>query len=564
MMSTAILMAVNMDQTDVRLSNTDQLKADGSSFAEKLNERVNGSTEALGEEHKGSGFPSLTSDPATRTRDKESAVIPEAKGKSAPTQALLGPTRQRSTADRDIAKPTQAKAQMSKIWPPSENSDVVEAPSPSGEGRMIGEISLADQDVRPPDSKKETLSLSEDVDPGLVDPRAVEAGALKDARSADLSLNTDPGDKSTKSLQSKATRSVSGKPSVNPQLLGIEGISSPGKLVDGSHPTVGTSNDVAKSQELVANPRLRDDANNVGESASSLNHAEAKSYFALPNSPNDSVMPRNAADGTIGSRDVEPPFGVDGQVELVKQSVGVEGSQPKSMPTSEEGRTQAESQPGLGAAVFHAISGDVVSGSAVVSTESAAMSSSVMKVTPDRTSSHPTGLPGESVQQGGSTIGSGGSADGMPRMLTATPTALEVGVQSGVHGWLKVRAEMTEGGVVNASVSATSTTGQQMLHSELPALTAFLQTEKVAVHSIAVHPTPPESRGGTTGMDGGSGGQTQQGGNDEARQQKEVARTTFDGADEAMSYERLNGADDDGASPLATYVGGGSWLSVRA
>ena len=65
-------------------------------------------------------------------------------------------------------------------------------------------------------------------------------------------------------------------------------------------------------------------------------------------------------------------------------------------------------------------------------------------------------------------------------------------------------------------------------------------------------------------MDGGSGGQTQQGGNDQAGQQKGVTNTAFDGADEAVSYESLNGVDDDGASPLGTYVGGGSWLSVRA
>jgi len=46
---------------------------------------------------------------------------------------------------------------------------------------------------------------------------------------------------------------------------------------------------------------------------------------------------------------------------------------------------------------------------------------------------------------------------------------------------------MTDGGVVNASVSAVSSAGQEMLHRELPALTAYLQEEKVAVNAVAVH-----------------------------------------------------------------------------
>ena len=562
-MTTAILMAMSMNQTDVRPSNTDQLKADGSSFAEKLNEQVNGTTEALGEENKGelmSGFPSLSSDPTTRNTDKESAVIPEAKEKSVSTQELFGPIKQGSTANRENAKSTKANAQMSKIWRSSEKPDVVEAPSLSDEERTVGEIFSADQDVMPPESKKQTLSRSVDHDAGLVDPRAAETGVLKDDSAGNLSLNTDPVDKSAKSVQSKTTRSVLGKPSMDPRHLEIESRPSLGKLVDGLHPTIGPANEVAKSQELVANPRLRDDANNVSESASGPVLAEGKSYFVLPIAPNDSVMPRNGADGTMGTRNVEAPSGVDGQVELLKQSAEVEKSSPKSMNT---GEARVQTEPGLGAAIPHTISDNAGYGSGIVSPDAAAFGPSVMKLAPDRTTSHPTGLPSELVPQS-SSIGMGGSSDEVPRMLTATPTALEVGVQSGVHGWLRVRAEMTDGGVVNASVSATSTMGQQMLHSELPALTAFLQTEKVAVHTIAVHPTAPESRGGGTGMDGGSGGQTQQGGNDEAKRQKDLAETTFDSTNEVVSHESLNGIDDDGASALATYVGGGSWLSVRA
>ena len=52
---------------------------------------------------------------------------------------------------------------------------------------------------------------------------------------------------------------------------------------------------------------------------------------------------------------------------------------------------------------------------------------------------------------------------------------------NGTQGWLKIRAEMTDGGVVNASVSATTSAGQEMLHRELPSLTAYLQQEQIGV-----------------------------------------------------------------------------------
>ena len=78
--------------------------------------------------------------------------------------------------------------------------------------------------------------------------------------------------------------------------------------------------------------------------------------------------------------------------------------------------------------------------------------------------------------------GSGGvtqsATEPMPRTLSASPTALEVGIPDGTHGWLKVRAEMADGGVVNASVSAASPASQEMLHRELPSLTAYLQSER--------------------------------------------------------------------------------------
>jgi hypothetical protein len=156
------------------------------------------------------------------------------------------------------------------------------------------------------------------------------------------------------------------------------------------------------------------------------------------------------------------------------------------------------------------------------------------------------------------------SMDGTPRMLTATPTALEVGIQNGTHGWLKVRAEMADGGVVNASVSAASSAGQEMLHRELPAMTAYLQGEKVAVNAIVVHAplaAGADSRS-ATGADSAGGQMPQR--NSEGGEQQNVRKAIPDGSDEATTYQSSEGMDEDGSLSLAAYAGGGSWLSVRA
>jgi len=166
--------------------------------------------------------------------------------------------------------------------------------------------------------------------------------------------------------------------------------------------------------------------------------------------------------------------------------------------------------------------------------------------------------------------GSGAAArsmEPMPRTLSATPTALEVGIPDGTHGWLKVRAEMTDGGVVNASVSAASSASQEMLHRELPSLTAYLQMEKVAVNSVIVHPTAgtgTDSLGYSAGTGGGASGQTPQGSNEGGGQRQSSVNAATEATEDVSSYRELRGVGEDGALPLTVYEGGGSWLSVRA
>ena len=156
-------------------------------------------------------------------------------------------------------------------------------------------------------------------------------------------------------------------------------------------------------------------------------------------------------------------------------------------------------------------------------------------------------------------------SDGIPRTLTATPTALEVGIQDETHGWLRVRAEMANGGSVNASVSVTSPAAQEMLHRELPSLTAYLQEEKVSVNTIVVHaPVQSAVEQRSSGGADAAGGQAAQSGNDGEERRQYAGKTASGGLDEAGAPRSVPGFEEDGSLQHGTYSAGGSWLSVRA
>ena len=168
----------------------------------------------------------------------------------------------------------------------------------------------------------------------------------------------------------------------------------------------------------------------------------------------------------------------------------------------------------------------------------------------------------------GSVAGDRAPAAEGPRTLAATPTTLEVGIVNGTHGWLKIRAEMTGGGTVNASLSAATSAGQEMLHRELPSLTAYLQEERVGVNAIALHTTTTDtgSREFSGGMDGSTArGQAQQ--NDSQRGDGRQDMAVSDRADEVAFYEGSSGINVGGWLAPAIYATGGTgggWLSVHA
>jgi hypothetical protein len=258
------------------------------------------------------------------------------------------------------------------------------------------------------------------------------------------------------------------------------------------------------------------------------------------------------------------PF-TDDQLASLKSGVGLEKMAAVATPVSTNSDSKTQSVPGLTMGPVHMMTGSspfIAPGAVISGNTKGDLTAEKLPVA--EASVHAAGLSVGAREQDG-TGAVAASMDGMPRMLTATPTALEVGIQNGTHGWLKVRAEMADGGVVNASVSAASSAGQEMLHRELPALTAYLQEEKVAVNAVVVHAPlagGTESRS-SAGMDG-AGGQTPQRNNEEGEQQQSVRKAFSDSPDEAMTYQSLHGVDENGSLPLATYANGGSWLSVRA
>ena len=81
-----------------------------------------------------------------------------------------------------------------------------------------------------------------------------------------------------------------------------------------------------------------------------------------------------------------------------------------------------------------------------------------------------------------------------PQILSSGPAQLDIGVLDGTHGWLRIRAEMGGAGAVSASLTA-SASAHDSLRAALPEMARYLQSESVAVSTIAVHRAPePASR----------------------------------------------------------------------
>lgn len=165
-----------------------------------------------------------------------------------------------------------------------------------------------------------------------------------------------------------------------------------------------------------------------------------------------------------------------------------------------------------------------------------------------------------------STMDASTSMDVAHKTLHATPATLEVGFADGSRGWLKIRAEMAERGGVNASLSAASSSGQDILHKELPSLTAYLQSEHIAVNRVIVQPAPAivsDPRAFAGGMNHEGRDQSRQSGGQGAESRENASRTVSS----RLEQNRFSGVTESrGDESLSSfpYLRGGSWLSVRA
>ncbi len=191
-----------------------------------------------------------------------------------------------------------------------------------------------------------------------------------------------------------------------------------------------------------------------------------------------------------------------------------------------------------------------------------------------------------SLEPAAPSSGTQGTDVGLPlTRLRSTPTSLEVGVSSGAHGWLKVRAELTADGV-SASLTSGSPAAANGLRFQLPGLASFLQSEKVPLSSLVVmtssapamqgerHLSLTFNQGVDTGQAGfaagADGGRDGTHGRSEADRDPPTApagRETFAADAQAGSsssgYTREQGLGGSSSGSSIVYGSGGSWLNVR-
>jgi len=144
------------------------------------------------------------------------------------------------------------------------------------------------------------------------------------------------------------------------------------------------------------------------------------------------------------------------------------------------------------------------------------------------------------------------------------PNQLEVGLQSGGLGWLKVRAELTNTGEVNAYLRGSSTDSTGLLQMQAPKIEAYLGTQDVAVHSVQVEAAQLHTPGTGVGGYGSAASDSRS----PQQQSKRSNRGSDAGADELTSMDAIN--EEVMPSQLVirksgiTMAGTGNWLSVRA
>jgi hypothetical protein len=607
MMSTALVMAVGGEQTKMRSATSDPVESGEMTFAQSFGERTglavdaqttNGAGDASSEMRggKSSGLsknadalPVVSAGAKanapvnlrmTEANENVTGTVANGTGKNVAVGTDFvelandsGRGRSKTTsvqlpADRDEvqtaigskvaaqagvseAKTTEVAAATGREKQPVGDVEGSEAPGVVSNGMPAAEATALDSLPRASTALADRSPLPTDEVVPIVQNEIVLAGNTKDVASTKKSSRTQESEIGTKTA-SKITESVKsvGDASI---MTGVQGASV-------------APEQVAAPSGAQPNATGVTAANVSGAFGATAGKIAAKASIAGTDSTGRKETVRAAKDGIEATGQAEDPaVGT-----TVVTGSGVEIA--KAIAVASTAGKDADEK-GLGvvgaAAVVHAATGNEAVASGLV---------------PGMTSGHmPAEINGTKVQAGegsthaatsqtglGEQDGSGVAAaeTGMShRTLLATPMALEVGVTNGTQGWLKIRAEMTDGGVVTASLSSATPAGQEMLHRELPALTAYLQEERVTVNTVVV---PADVAAGAEsrsagGMNGEGSGQAQQSGRQGSGDERQASvHGTADRADEVPAYMGLNGVGEDGLHPAGMYAGGGSWLNVRA
>jgi hypothetical protein len=571
MMSTAILMAETVEQPGVRVLSTGKSE-ETASFAKSFDEKIGTNTEVS------SGrSPGELADDGKRLnteRAGSNATIPVPVGAKGQTAADL-------TARENWKGEVAEKMVAPQLGSPARsfNNSVVE-------GVQTAEAEMPEKEVAtqpaqgpkldPKDSLDEdslelasaaTAGASVEEQTQIVGDSGIAAQKVNDGAAEEVQ-NSGPAKKAIKTQDTPATT----KPVHKAANTGV-GTSVIGVKVNAGPPnqaTVLAASQVTTTNSIPLNISPRTPENGGEVAIFSAGKASA-GIAGLPAQSSSFEQVAHGAKEVVGESQTgvsSAASATDGQLAAPKP--GAEDSKPvpvAAVPSADvEGKTQS-----LGSALLHAVSAD--SGSALGTSLGATPFVSMpgdggaAKLPAAGTTAHGTNLQASSGGAEGYSAVPTAGMERMPKTLVATPTALEIGIQNGTHGWLKVRAEMTDGGVVNASVSTASSSGQEMLHRELPALTAYLQQEKVAVNTVVIHtPTAAnaEFRGSGPETNGGGSYQAQQSSDEKGQQQQNIGKMGSDRVDETTDQQSWDGTGEDATLSPVTYAGGGSWLSVRA
>lgn len=148
-----------------------------------------------------------------------------------------------------------------------------------------------------------------------------------------------------------------------------------------------------------------------------------------------------------------------------------------------------------------------------------------------------------------------------PHIIAAAQNYLEIGVHKENQGWVKVKAEISENGEINASITASPAVSHS-LRNDLSEVTAYMQRENITIGSVVVHEsgTTSFSREESNSMLG-QGGERQDDSENHRRATGTPARSDDD---RSMDDSDLQEYRTDERKVVQSYLIGGGWLNVLA